>query len=172
MAFPELGTQPFDNTVRLGRTQNDRGQKRTQFFRRHAPHKLAFVGVGNHAVLLGYDHDQRVGLLAQTNGGAMARAERLIQIAPLRQRKNTRGIGDTVALDDDAAVMNGIVRKENRLQHFRRDVAIHLDAGLDGFLKLDGLLYGDEGSDLHVGEALDGLDDDLDAFALLVGAGE
>ena len=38
--------------------------------------------------------------------------------------------------------------------------------------KLDGLFDGDERADVHVGQALDGLDDDLDVFALLVRAGE
>jgi len=40
--------------------------------------------------------------------------------------------------DDDTAVVNRRVREENRFEHFRRAVAIHADAGLDGFLKLDG----------------------------------
>ena len=96
----------------------------------------------------------------------------LFKSVPLRQRKNARGVGDAVALDDDAAVMNGVVREKNRLQHFRRGVAIHLDAGLDGLLQLDGLLDGDERADFHVGQAFDGLDDDLDAFALFARGGE
>jgi hypothetical protein len=62
--------------------------------------------------------------------------------------------------------------KENRLQHFRRGVAIHRHAGLDGLLQLDGLLDGDERADFHLGQAFDGLDDDLDAFALFARGGE
>src|SRR5208283_1661497 len=65
-----------------------------------------------------------------------------------------------------------VVGKENRLQHFRRGVAIHPDAGLDGFLKLDGLFDGDERADFHFGQPLDRLDDDLDALALFADAGK
>ena len=96
----------------------------------------------------------------------------LFKSVPLRQRKNARRVGDAVALHDDAAVVDRVVREENGLEHFRRRVAIHLDAGLDGLLQLDGLLDGDERADFHIREPLDGLDDDLDAFALFARAGE
>jgi len=39
-----------------------------------------------------------IGFLAQADGRAMPGAERFIQILPLRQRENARGVGDAVAL--------------------------------------------------------------------------
>jgi hypothetical protein len=68
--------------------------------------------------------------------------------------------------------VNRIVREKNRFQHFRRRVAIHLDAGLDGFLQLDRLLDGDERADFYFREAFARLDNDLDALALFAGGGE
>ena len=59
---------------------------------------------------------------------ARCRVPSAVQAGLLRERKNARGVGDAVALDDDAAVVNGVVRKENRFQHFRRGFAIHADA--------------------------------------------
>ncbi len=95
-----------------------------------------------------------------------------VEVLPLGQRENAGREGDAVSFDDDAAVMDGIVGKENGFQHFRRGLAIHRHAGFGGFLQLDGLLDGDERADADFGQALDGLDDDLDVFALFAAGGE
>src|SRR5436190_22852425 len=102
----------------------------------------------------------------------MARAERFVKVLPLGEWKNTSGIRDAIAFENNAAVMDGVIREENRFEHFRRGFAIDPDAGLDGFAQLDGLFDGDEGADANVGETFDRLDDDLDIFALLAGGGE
>jgi len=70
-------------------------------------------------------------------------------------------------LNNHAAVMDGIVGKENRLQHFRRRQAANGDAGLDGILQLNGLLDGDERADADIGQAFRRLDDDFDVFTLV-----
>jgi len=67
----------------------------------------------------------------------MASAERFAEVLPLGQRENARGIRDAVAFDDDAAVMNGVVREENGFKHLGRRFAIDTDAGSDSFLELD-----------------------------------
>ena len=68
--------------------------------------------------------------------------------------------------------MNGVIGEENGFQHFRGGLAIHQQAGFGGFLQIDGLLDGNEGADAHLGQALDGLDDDLDVFPLFAAGGE
>ncbi len=162
----------LNHVAGAGGVDQDGGQERAQFLERDAAHELAFVGIGDRAGLLRHHHDHRVGFLAQADGRAVPRAERFVQVLPLGEREDAGGEGDAVAFDDDAAVVNGVVREEDGFQHLRRGLAIHGDAGLDGFLELDGLLDGDERADAHVGQALDGLDDDLDVLALLVGGGE
>ena len=81
----------------------------------------------------------------------MPRAERLVQILALREGKNARCISDAVSFENDAAVVNRVVRKENRFEHFRGRFAIHHNARLDDFLKLDRLLDGDERADASFG---------------------
>src|SRR5215211_7944837 len=78
-------------------------------------------------------------------------------------------MGDAVALDDRAAIVDRIVREENRLQHLGRGHAIDSDARLDRFLQLNGLLDGDEGANPDVGQPFDRLDDDFDVLTLFVG---
>src|SRR4029434_7553564 len=97
----------------------------------------------------------------------MPRAKGLVQILPLRERENARGIRDAVALENDAAIVDRVVREENGLQHLGRRLAINPDAGFNGFLELDGLLDGDERADPDLGEAFAGLDDDFNVLALL-----
>jgi hypothetical protein len=80
VAFAEIRAQPLDDIVRPLRAQDDGHQKCAQLLQRHAAHELALVGVRNHARFLGHDDDDRVRLLAQADGRAVARAERLVQI--------------------------------------------------------------------------------------------
>ncbi len=98
----------------------------------------------------------------------MARAEGFVQVLAAREGKNAGRGNDAVSSDDHAAVVDGIVRKENCFQHLGRGHAVDGDARLNGLLKLEGLLDGDERADAHVGEAFDGLDDHFDVFPLFV----
>ena len=56
----------------------------------------------------------------------------------------------SLPLGDHAAVVNGVVRKEDGFEHLRCRLAIHHDAGLDRFLEQDGLFHGQEGADADV----------------------
>ena len=48
-----------------------------------------------------------------------------IQVLPPGQWKDTGRPGKAVAANDDAAIVNRVVRKENGFQHFRRRLAVH-----------------------------------------------
>src|SRR5258707_3908938 len=133
---------------------------------------MAFEGVRNGAGFLGNHNDHCVGYLAQPDGGAMPGAERLIQILALSERENAGSVGDAVTFENNSAVVNGIIWKENGFQHLGRGLAINENAGFDGFEQIDGLLDGDEGTDADIGKALDGLDDYLNVLALLMCGGE
>ena len=102
----------------------------------------------------------------------MACAEGFVQVLPPRQWKDASGVGDAVALDDHSAVVDGVVGEEDGFEHFGRGFAIHNQARFDGFAQLDGLFDCDQRPDAHIGQALDGLNDDLDVLALLMGRGE
>jgi hypothetical protein len=113
-----------------------------------------------------------VGLLAQANGSPMAGTEGFAEVLTLGEWENAGGIGDPVPFDNDSPIMNGIVREEDGFEHFGRGFAVHENAGLNGFLELDGLLDGQQGPDADLREALDGLNNDFDIFALFVSGGE
>jgi len=166
LGFPS--PQPADQAPGAFRSNNHGSQKRAQFLQTHPARELPFVSIGNRPGFLGHDHDRGIGLLAQPDSGAMAGADGFVQIGTLRQRKDTSGIGDTIALDDDAAVMNRVIGKENSLQHFRRGLTIDDDAGLDRLVEINGLLNGNQRPDPHVGQPFAGAHDDFDVFALLV----
>src|SRR5665213_1964442 len=172
VALVEIIAKPFDDAARLRRLHKHRSQERAQFLQRHAAHELAFVSVRNQTCFFGDDDDNRVRFLGQADRRAMARAERFVQIRPRRQRKNTRGIGDAVAFQNHAAVMDRVVRKKNRFQHFRRRGTIHRHTGLDGLEQLDGLLDGDERANFYFRKTFGGLHDNFNAFALLARAGK
>src|SRR5579859_2806113 len=109
--FTQMGTEPINNAVRLRRLDEQGREKCAQFLQGDAAHQLAFVGMRNLAVFLRHRDYHCVGFLGQADGRAMASAERLVQILPLRQRENTGRVSDAVAFDDDPAVVNGIVGK-------------------------------------------------------------
>src|ERR1043166_5915743 len=98
----------------------------------------------------------------------MPRSQRLVQVLPLRQRKYARCASDSVALDNYAAVVNGIVREKYRLQHFRRRFAIYNDPRFDRFLKLYGLLNRDQRANPHFSKTLNRLYDDFNIFPLFM----
>src|SRR6266404_9932131 len=108
----------------------------------------------NRPGLLRNHHYYSIGFLAQSNGRPMPCSQRLVEVLPLRQWKDASRICYAVALNDDPSVMYGVVRKEYRFEHFRRRLAIHLDARFNGFLELDGLFNRDQGADAHVCQAL------------------
>src|SRR5262245_25778731 len=97
----------------------------------------------------------------------MAGPEGLIQVLALSERENAGGESDPVTGENDTAIMNGVVRKKNRLQHFRCRFAIDYDSGLDDVLKLNALLNGDDRANAHFGHPFHRLNDDFDIFALL-----
>ena len=102
----------------------------------------------------------------------MPGAQGFVEVGTLGQRKNTGGIGNAIPLQNDAAVMDGVVGEKNRLQHLRRGIAVNFDAGFHRFMQLDGLFDGNEGANPDIGEAFDGLNDHFDGFALFAGGGK
>ena len=90
----------------------------------------------------------------------------------MRQGENAGGEGNPVPSDNDAAVVDRVIGKENCFQHFGCSLAIHGQAGFRGFLQIDGLFDGDQRADAHFGKTFDGLDDDFDVLPLLTAGGE
>src|ERR1035441_4626120 len=88
------------------------------------------------------------------------------------KREDAGGKSNPIAFDDDPTVMDGVVRKEDRLQHLGRGFAINREAGFDSLLQPDGLFDRDEGADADFGQTLNGLDDDFNILALLMGGGK
>jgi hypothetical protein len=164
--------QPFGDAVRLCRAAPAprSGTRAIPPASRRA--RAGLCKRGNHARFLGHDDDDRVRLLAQTDRRAMARAERFVQVAPLRQRKNARGVGDAVALQRSRRRRGSRCSGKKSSPAFPASRRNPPDAGLDGFLQLDGLFDGDERADFHLRQTFARLDDDLDAFALFARAGE
>ena len=98
----------------------------------------------------------------------MPRPERFIQILSLCKREDTGSLENAIAFEDHAAIVNRIVREENRFEHFRCRLAIHQHARFDRFIELNGLLDRDEPADPNFSQPFNRLNDDLDVFALLV----
>jgi hypothetical protein len=76
------------------------------------------------AVLLGHDHDHRVGLLGDAQGGPMARPEPLGVDGRLGQREQRPGRDHPVVADDHGAVVERGFRGEDRAQQVDRHVAV------------------------------------------------
>src|SRR2546426_2566182 len=84
------------------------------------PLELPFVGDRDRAGLLGDHEDARVGLLRQSQRGAVPRAENRREAGGLAQGKDAAGRGDLVASDHDGAVVERRVGREDRLQELLR----------------------------------------------------
>ena len=96
-------------------------------------------------------------------------AERFVQVLPLGEREDASREGNVVAFNDNPPVVDGVVWEEDGLQHFRGGLATDRDTGFNRALQVNGLLDGDQRADAHIGQALNGLDDDFDILALLMG---
>ncbi len=67
--------------------------------------EFAIDADGNATRFLADDDGDRVGLLGQTNGGAMAQTGRAIMHFPLGDRENASGSGDAILGDDHASIV-------------------------------------------------------------------
>src|ERR1051326_7871187 len=97
----------------------------------------------------------------------MPGSERLIQVLALGEGENAGGKGNSISLNNDAAIVNRIVWEENGLNHFRSGFAIDHNAGFDNLLELNGLFDGNEGANPRLRQTFGGLNDHLDVLALL-----
>src|SRR4051794_32350866 len=166
--MPLPGFEPVHHAAGFIRLNQKRAQERPQLFGRNAAHQLALKRIGNGARLFRYDHNDGIGLLAETNSSTVSGAERLIEVLAAGQGKNTGSVGNLIAFNDHPTVVDGVVRKENGFEHFRGRQAMDRDARFDRFLELDVLLNGDQRADPHVAEALDRLDDHFDILTLFM----
>ncbi len=160
--------EQIDEAVGLARFDQSGGEEGAQLFGSDATGQMAAMRVRNGTGLFRDDYDKGIGFLGQTDGGAVACAEGGIQIFTLSERENAGGVGDAISLDDDAAIVDGIVGEKDGFEHFRSCLAIHDDSGFGGLLKLNGLLDGDKGADADFRETFYGLNDDFDGFALFL----
>src|SRR5438094_5537291 len=92
------------------------------------------------------DHEHGgVGLLGQSQRGAVAGAERLVRDLELGERKHAAGADDAVAPHQHGAVVQRRVRREDGGEQVGRHLGLHRDAGRDELLEPDVALDGDDG---------------------------
>ena len=86
--------------------------------------KLALSGNRNNAGLLGYDNDDRVAYLTETNCRAVSCTKLALNVRMLWQRKNTGRSLDTVVLDNHSTVVKRSFVKEQVSDEVVGDVCI------------------------------------------------
>ena len=88
-------------------------------------------GDGDRAVFLRDDHDDRVGNLARANACAVARTEVARQVRIVAQRHDAARRSHTAAADNDRAVVQGRVFKEEIAQQLLGQLCVDDGAGLE-----------------------------------------
>src|SRR5581483_1436688 len=125
---------------------------------------LALAHERDHPVLLGDDDRHAVGLLRETDGGAVARPERLRDRRVRREREEAAGGRDPPVLNDERAVVDRRARDEDARHELLRDLRLEPGSDLDVLVQVDLVLEHDERADAprsHVGDALHQLFDRL-----------
>ena len=91
----------------------------------------------------------------------------MVLLMSCRVRENARRTEDAILLNDDAAIVDRVVREKDSLDHFRRGFAIDRDAGLYHVLQVGGLLNRNQCADSGFAQSIHRLNHDLDIFPLL-----
>src|SRR5436190_1132779 len=149
-------------------------QRRAQRGRVDVARDLALAHEGHHAVLLGDDDRERIGLLGEPDGGAVAGAERLRDGGIGGERQEAAGRGDAPLLDDEGAVVDRRAGHEDARHQLLGDLRVEARADLDVLVQPDLVLQHDEGPDPAGGHGSHALHQLLDRLALrdAVGGGE
>src|SRR5581483_11230176 len=119
-----------------------------------------------HAVLLRDDDRERVRLLREPDRRAMARAERLRDVRVRREGQEAAGRGDAAVLDDERAVVDRRVGKEDARHELLRHLGVEPRADVDVLVQPDLVLEDDERADAPRGEEGDALHELLDGLVL------
>src|SRR5256884_3918596 len=114
--------------------------------------QLSLVRHGDLTQFFAEDQDNGVRLHREAEPGAVAGSHPLPDGPFLRQRKDAPRRQDLVPPDDDGAVVEGRVREEDRLQEFRRELAIDPDAAVGVHFKAGLLLEDDQGAGETLGQ--------------------
>lgn len=163
--FPQQDRRAFLVVV-MGREDECFMEVIAQSFRGEASDEMFFFGDGDGASFFGDDDDDGVGRFAQTDGGAVARAELLVDVVVSGEGEEAAGGIDALMTDDDGAIVRRIRFKgdEEGDEQFFCNLGIDFDA-LDHILIEDGIfLDGDESADAPFAEESGGFHDFFDGF--------
>src|SRR6266496_1042306 len=115
--------------------RDDAREKIAHLLRREMAIEEAVARDRNRRGLFRNDEDRRVGLLRQTERRAMPRAKRFVGNLELREREYAPRADDLVSANQDRAVMERRVRREDGGEQIGRDLCLHRHTRRDELLE-------------------------------------
>src|ERR1051325_1289874 len=122
------------------------GEQIAHLLRREMTIQEAVARDGDRGRLFRDDQHGRVRFFREPERRAMARAQRFVGDFELRERQHAPRPDDLIAADQDRAVVQRRIRREDRRQQVRGDLGFHRYAGSDELLEPDVAFDRDDGA--------------------------
>jgi len=152
--------------------QEDGDQLGTEFVGGKRTAQFAGNGEGDDPGFFGEDHDDRVGFVAEAERRAMPQAKVALESFGLGEGKDGCGDGNAVLDDDDAAVVERGLGKEDGGEEVVADFGVENGAGFAGWFVGDFALESDEGTVAILLHLFERANDDFDDLSLLAASAE